>query len=120
MVQPRFRLTEKILHTCSEIARLLGRYEGIGGPKPQPKLRRRNRIKTIQGSLAIEGNVLTVEQITALLDGKRVLGPRRDLLEVQNANAAYDEAKRFDAYSVQSVLRAHQIMMNGIIPDAGK
>src|ERR1041384_63475 len=92
----------KALELCTEIARLLGRFEGLGGAKPQPKLRRTNRIKTIQGSLAIEGNSLSVDHVSALLDGKRVLGPRQEILEARNANAAYDLAGTFAPYAVRS------------------
>ena len=120
MTDHRFTVTETILSVCTEITRLLGRYEGLGGAKPQPKLRRLNRIKTIHGSLAIEGNSLSLDQMTALLDGRRVLGARKDIVEAQNANAAYEQARDFDPYSVSSLLRAHSVLMRGIITDAGK
>jgi len=70
--------------------------------------------------LAIEGNSLSLDQVTAILEGKKVLGPPKDILEVQNANAVYDLAKYFDPFSVSSMLRAHGILMQGILPDAGK
>ncbi|HAR43683.1 MAG TPA: cell filamentation protein Fic [Bdellovibrionales bacterium] len=115
-----FSITESILNFSAEINRILGRYEGLSGEKPQPKLRRLNRIRTIQGSLAIEGNSLSLEQITALLDGKRVLGPKKDIFEAQNANEAYEHALSYDPFSVKSMLEAHQFLMKGIIADAGK
>src|SRR5689334_8968365 len=100
MIQPRFTLNENILNLCNEITRLLGRYEGLRGAKPQPKLRRLNHIKTIQGSLAIEGNSLSLDQVTAILDGHRVAGLTKDITEAQNANALYEQAAKFDPYSV--------------------
>ena len=84
MARPSLPINEKILNLSNNITQLLGRYEGLTGAKPQPKLRRRNRIKTIQGSLAIEGNSLSIDQVTALLDGTRVVGPAKEILEVQN------------------------------------
>lgn len=120
MVAPRFEITERILNLVSAINRLLGKYEGLTGAKPQPKLRRLNRIKTIQGSLAIEGNTLTLEQVTAVLDGRRVVGPGKDILEARNANAAYEAASELDPYSINALLRAHRTLMNGLVPDAGK
>jgi Fic family protein len=119
MKTPRVRLTESIFALCSDIERLLGRYEGLTGVKPQPKLRRLNRIRTVQGSLAIEGNSLSVDQVTAVLEGKRVLGLQKEIAEVRNANAAYELAKEFDPYAIRFLLRAHGILMQGLIPDAG-
>lgn len=116
----RYTITESILRLSAEITKLLGRYEGLTLAKPQPKLRRTNRIRTIQGSLAIEGNTLTFEQVTDVLEGKRVLGPPQDILEVKNANQAYERASEFDPYSIRELLKAHGVLMKGIIPDAGK
>lgn len=116
----RYSITEAMLNLSAEINRILGRYEGVSGAKPEPKLRRLSRIRTIQGSLAIEGNSLSLDQITAVLDGKRVLGPKKDILEAQNAIEAYEQALSFDPFSTQSMLEAHRFLMKGIIPDAGK
>jgi Fic family protein len=115
-----FTVNENILNLCSEIARLLGRYEGLTGAKPQPKLRRANRIRTIQGSLAIEGNSLSIDQVTAVFEGKRVLGPKKDILEAQNANKVYEAAATFDPFSIKSMLNAHKILMKGLIAEAGR
>jgi Fic family protein len=88
--------------------------------KPEPKLRKANRVRTIQASLAIEGNTLNLDQVTAILDGKRVLGPKRDILEVQNAVRAYEQIANFKPTSSKSLRRAHEVLMTGLIPDAGK
>jgi Fic family protein len=116
----RITLSECILGLCTEITHLLGKYEGLGGAKPQPKLRRQNRVKTIQGSLAIEGNSLSLDQVTAVLDGKRVSGPKKDIQEVLNANVAYEKASELNPFAVTSLLEAHGHLMKGIIPDAGR
>jgi len=120
MDHPPTTLTNLILKFCSEINRLLGKYEGIMMPSPKPLLRRQNKIKTIQGSLEIEGNKLSVEQVTAILDGKKVLGPKKDILEVQNAIRAYDQIGEFDIFSLQSLLKSHKILMNELVENAGQ
>jgi Fic family protein len=115
-----FGITEIILKSSNEIIRILGRYDGAIESKPEPKLRRTNRIKTIQGSLAIEGNSLSLDQITALLSGKKVIGPKKHIQEALNANLVYDKSNDFDPYSTPSLLKAHGLLMKDILPDAGK
>jgi Fic family protein len=88
--------------------------------KPPTELRKRNRIKTIQSSLGIEGNSMTIEQITDLLNNKRVLAPQKDILEVKNAIEAYSLLHDFNAYKLDSLCKAHGILMNGLIKNAGK
>jgi Fic family protein len=119
-VKPPFSITPEILRTVGEIERLIGRIEGIEQPKPQPHLRKANRVRTIQGSLAIEGNTLDIDQVTALLDGKRVIGRKEEIQEALNAIATYDMMAKFDPFSPESLLKAHQIMMDQLIPDPGK
>jgi Fic family protein len=119
-MKPPFTLNSKILRLCSEISRLLGRLEGLHIEKPEPKLRKSNRVRTIQGSLAIEGNTLAIEQITAILNGNRVTGPKQEILEVQNAIQAYDKISEFSPHSTKSLREAHAILMNDLADDAGK
>ena len=119
-MRPAFELSESVLELCMGISRLLGQYEGLKLPKPKPMLIRRNRIRTIQSSLEIEGNRLNESQVTAILDNKRVLGPAKDILEVQNAIRAYEELPRYNAYQLNSLLQSHKIMMQGLVPDAGR
>ena len=117
--RPPFVTTPKILAYCADILRLVGRHEGMMSPRPQPQLRRRNRIRSIQGSLAIEGNTLSEDQVTAILEHRRVAGPRREILEVQNAIATYDRAATFDPAAERDLLAAHGLMMRGLAEDAG-
>lgn len=119
-MKPPYEITSVILNLCIEISKVLGQYEGLHITKPEPKLRRSNRVKTIQASLAIEGNTLALDQVTAILDGKRVLGSKREVLEVQNAIRAYDEISGFKPLSSKSLRDAHGILMKGLVPDAGK
>jgi Fic family protein len=119
-MKPPFTLNSKMLQLCTAIARTLGRLEGLHVAKPEPKLRKSNRVRTIQASLAIEGNTLALDQITAILDGKRVIGSQREILEVQNAIMAYDQISKFSPHSAKSLKEAHALIMKGLIEDAGK
>ncbi len=120
MQPPPFEHTGASVALLGEILRLVGRYEGLLRPTPQPLLRRQNRIKTVAATTAIEGNTLTLDQVSAVFDGKRVLGPKRDVLEVQNAIKAYADATSFLPDSVPSLLKAHKTLLKGLLPKAGK
>jgi len=91
MMRPPFEISHETLRRVAGVERLLGRYEGLHSPRPLPRLRRSHRVRTIHDSLAIEGNTLTLKQATTVLEGKRVAAPARDILELQNANAAFVE-----------------------------
>lgn len=117
---PPFTITPLILRWVSQIERLIGRIEGLDQPKPQPHLRKTNRVRTVHGSLSIEGNTLDLDQVTALLEGKRVLGPQEEIREVLNAIQTYDRLADFDPLQAKSLLQAHQQMMQDLIPNAGK
>lgn len=119
-MKPPFTLNAKMLRLCTEIARSLGRLEGLHVAKPEPKLRKSNRVRTIQASLAIEGNTLALDQVTAILEGKRVIGPSREILEVQNAIKAYDQITSYNPHSAKSLKEAHGILMRDLVEDAGK
>jgi Fic family protein len=119
-MRPPFKITSEILKFTSEISRLMGKYEGLHAPIPQPQLRRQNRVKTIKDSLAIEGNTLGLEQVTALFEGKRVLGPEQDIREVQNAIRLYESLHDLKPTQAKDLLWAHGILMKGLTPDAGR
>lgn len=119
MPSPPITITPAILDLNGVIQRELGKLEGIGGVAPQPRLRRGNRIRTIHGTLAIEGNTLSLAQVTDVLDGIPVAGPARDILEVRNANRTYEDLRRWKPTSSTSLRRAHGVMMNEMIEDAG-
>jgi Fic family protein len=117
---PPYTITPGILKLVESIGISLGEINGRYLTKPIPQLRKENRIRTIQASLAIEGNSLSLEQITAILSGKRVIGPQREIVEVRNAIATYDQLDSFDPYSGKSFLFAHGILMKELVDDAGK
>ena len=120
MKKPPFTITQKIFSLCTQITQLLGEYEGINRPMPQPQLRRQNRIKTIHSSLAIEGNILSEEQVSDIINHKRVLGPQKDILEVKNAITVYDSMVSFKATKEKDLLRAHKLLMQGLVSEAGQ
>jgi Fic family protein len=88
--------------------------------KPPTDLRKKNRVKTIHSSLEIEGNTLTIEQISAIIENRRVIGPEKDILEVKNAIAVYDYLDKFNPFSFNSFCEAHGMLMNGLIESAGR
>ena len=105
MKKPPFTITQKILFLCTQIAQLLGEYDGINRPIPQPQLRRQNRIKTIHSSLAIEGNSLSEDQVSDIINNKRVNGPQKDIIEVQNAILVYDAMPTFKPTKEKHLLK---------------
>lgn len=117
---PPFTITIRILEQVAKIERLIGRLESLDHPKPQPYLRKSNRVRTVQGSLAIEGNTLNLDQVTALIEGKTVIGKQSEIQEVLNAIQVYDQLSEFKPLSLKSILKAHRMMMTKLIPSAGK
>ncbi len=120
IMTPPFSITASVLDSISQIERLIGRVEGLHQPKPQPYLRKSNRVRTVQGSLSIEGNTLNLEQVTALIEGKSVIGNKNDVQAVLNAIEVYDGIGRADPFSMKDMLKSHKIMMRGLIDTAGK
>ncbi len=117
---PPYRLTSKILNSVEQIGEFLGLLNSGATEATVPKLRRGNRIKTIQASLEIEGNTLDLEQVTAVLSGKRVLGLPREVQEVRNAFKAYEEMDAWSPYSCKDILGAHELLMTGLVDESGK
>lgn len=115
--KPPFHMTDKITFLIAEISEQVGRITVLQERTISPHLRRENRIRTIHSSLAIEHNSLSLEQVTAILDGKRVLGNPNEIKEVQNAYEAYDLILCLDPSSVDNLLKAHKLMMNGLVPE---
>lgn len=117
--QPPFHRTDKMTLLIAEICEEVGRITVLQKGSISPHLRRVNRIRTIHSSLAIEHNTLSLEQVTAILDGKRVLGNPNEIREVQNAYEAYELMIRLNPLSIEDLLRAHQLMMNGLVRENG-
>lgn len=119
-MKPSYDITPKILKLISSISEKIGEVNANYLTKQSPQLRKQNRIKTIHSSLRIEGNTLTEEQITALIENKRVIGPEKDVLEVLNAIKVYEKLDSYKFSSDKSFLKAHLELMNGLIESAGK
>ena len=119
-MKPPYEITPKILKLITSISEKIGEVNANYLTKQSPQLRKQNRIKTIHSSLKIEGNTLTEEQITALIENKRVIGPEKDVLEVLNAIKVYEKLESYNFSSDKSFLKAHLELMNGLIDSAGK
>ena len=117
--QPPFQITNKIIGDVAEISEQIGRLSAHNHLSANPNLRRTNRIRTIYGSLAIEQNTLSLEQVTAVLNGKHVLAPPKDIAEVKNAYEIYEHMDELDPYSVDDLLTAHGIMTRGLVDESG-
>lgn len=120
MIQKYYEGTPLIINLSTEVGRLLGLIDATHLRKPPTELRKKNKVKTIRASLAIEGNTLSEEQITAIIDHKRVAGPAKDIKEVENAIRAYDQLPNFDAFSKESYLDAHSLLMTGLVERPGQ
>lgn len=117
--KPPFEITNTIINRVAEIAELVGKLTSANQLSTNPTLRKANRIRTIHGSLAIEQNTLSLEQVTAVLNGKQVLAPPKDIAEVKNAYEIYERLDELDPYSVDNLLIAHRIMTKGLIEESG-
>ena len=118
--QPPFHMTEEITNLIIEIGQYVGSITTYETMHQNPVLRRENRIKSIYSSLAIEQNTLSLEQVSDVIEGKRVLGPPQDIREVRNAYEVYERVSELDPYSVKNLLYAHKLMMEGLVEEAGR
>ncbi len=118
--KPPFHMTDRTITLLAEISEQVGRITVLQEGIMSPHLRRENRIRTIHSSLAIEHNSLSLDQVTAILDGKRVLGNPNEIKEVQNAYEAYEMMLRLNPNSLEDLLTAHKLMMQGLVPENGK
>ena len=114
---PPLTLTSRLIDLVSQISEALGRWAAGGGISPT--LRRENRIRSIHSSLAIEANTLSLDQVTAIIDGKKVRGLPREIKEVQNAFAAYELLDSLKPAAVPDFLKAHGALMQGLVSEAG-
>ncbi|MEI7421091.1 MAG: Fic family protein [Prolixibacteraceae bacterium] len=119
-MKPPYQITHLILLRIASISEKIGSIKSFFLERPSPLLRKQNKIKTIHSSLKIEGNTLTQEQITAIVEKRRVIGPQKDIKEVLNAVNVYDQLSQFDPYSAKSFLSAHYLLLDGLIENPGK
>ena len=118
-MKPPYSITPEILALVSSISQKIGEANAKHLIRQNPKLRKQNKIKTIHSTLGIEGNSLSEKQITALIENKRVAGPEKDILEVLNALNVYKELKQFRVHSERDFLKAHKLLLSGLIVKPG-
>ena len=116
---PPYVITNKVIDLVAEISEMVGSISAWENMNANPQLRRDNRVKTIHASLSIENNSLSLDQVTAIINGKRVLGSPGDIQEVKNAFEAYEHLLTFNPYSVSDLLKAHELLMMGLVKEAG-
>ena len=116
---PPYTITDKIVSLVSEISEIIGTLSAWDNMNSNPQLRRDNRVKTIHASLAIENNSLSLDQVTAIINGKRILGAPGEIQEVKNAYEAYEQLITYNPYDVLDLLKAHKILMNDLVKEAG-
>lgn len=116
---PPYTITPRIVQQVAGIVELVTRWSVSGASALSPKLRRANRIRTIQASLAIENNTLSIEQVTDVLEGKVVIGLPREIQEVKNAYTAYERLPEWQPHIEADLLAAHGLLMAGLVDEAG-
>lgn len=118
--QPPFTVTPEILSLAVEIGELVGKINSSSTLSSSPVLRRTNRIRSVYSSLAIEQNTLSISQVTDVLNGKRVIAPPKDIAEVKNAYEIYEHLEELDPFDAEDLLKAHGIMVRGLVNEAGE
>lgn len=118
--RPPFHMTDRITNLTADICEQLGQIKILSNGKFSSYLRKENRIRTIHSSLAIEHNSLSLEQVTAIIDGKRILGNPVEIKEVKNAYTTYEMMLTLDPFSVDDLLKAHEAMMKELISENGR
>jgi len=119
IMKPPYDISPVILKLITSISEKIGEVNANLMNKPSPQLRKQNRIKTIHSSLSIEGNTLTQEQVTAIIENKRIIGPKKDVVEVLNAIKVYENLTMLNPFSSSSFLKAHKLLMEGLIDNPG-
>jgi len=117
--KPPYEINTSILNKVAAIMKLIGRFSNTNNLSSKPLLRRKNQIKSIHSSLAIENNQLSESQVKDLINGKLVIGPQKDILEVQNAIKVYEHIQEINPYEEKDLLKYHHILMTSLVPDAG-
>ena len=118
--KPPFHMTDKIMNLVADVSEQIGRIKVLSHGNLNPHLKKEDRIRTIHSSLAIEHNSLSLEQVTAVINGKHILGNPNEIREVKNAYDTYEMMLVLNPYSVKNLLKAHKMMMKDLIPENGK
>jgi Fic family protein len=118
--KPPYTITVKTADYLTKIAETVTRLEYGTGFKRDIKLHRKNRVRSIHSSLAIEGNMLSLDEVTDVIEGKLVAGKQAEVKEVKNAYEAYDRIMAFDPYAIKDFLKAHKLMTDGLVKESGE
>jgi Fic family protein len=118
--KPPYTITEKAADYLAKIVETVTRLEFGTEFKRDIKLHHENRVRTIHSSLAIEGNSLSLGEVTAVIEGKVVAGKQTEIKEVKNAYEAYDKIMTFDPYAIGDFLKAHKLMTQGLVKESGE
>ena len=117
--KPRYQINPSIVNKVAIIMKMIGKYSSLNNLSSQPLLRRKSQIKSIHSSLAIENNQLSESQVKDLINGKLVIGPQKDILEVQNAIKVYENIQDINPYTQKDLLKYHKLLMTSLVSDAG-
>lgn len=117
--KPPYTITNKILTIVGDIVEILSELNHIKKELATPKLRKKNRIKSITGTLQIEGNSFSEAKVTNVINGKTVLGTMREIEEVKGAIEAYDYLEKYDYKKEKDLLLSHKLLMQNLLNNAG-
>lgn len=117
--KPPFTITNEILSYVSSISEKIGRITATSNLEAKPHLRKNNHIKSIHASLKIEANSLSLGQVRDVINGKIVLGERKEIQEVKNAYAAYEKFGEINPYSIRDLKKFHGIMTKYVVEESG-
>ncbi len=120
MYKPPFDITNSMINKIIAITEKVSTISSFNSLKRMPILRKNNKIKSIHSSLTIEANSLSIKEVEDVIDGKKVLGPEKEIIEVKNAYEAYSMVEEFDGYNENDLLKAHKILTNSLLEDSGK
>ena len=117
--KPPYEITNKMLDYVSKIMELIGNLNNYCNLEKMPVMRRNNKIKSIHSSLVIEGNSLTLEQVKDVINGKKVIGKEKDIIEVKNAYEVYSKIREFKPYDINDLLSAQGMITKSLNVDSG-
>jgi Fic family protein len=117
---PSFFITENIVNLTAQIAERIGKIRGLNEYKQDLRLRKTNRLRSIHSSTAIEGNTLSLKQVSDIIDGKRIIGNPREIKEIKNIYEAYERMLKFNPFSIKDFLLAHKLMTSDLVEESGK
>lgn len=117
---PPYKITDKMLDYISKIMEKVGEINSYINLNKMPELRKQNRINSIHSSLSIENNQLSLFQVEDVINGRMVIGDKKDIQEVKNAYEAYSKISEINPYSIKDLKLVHGIMTYLTVKESGK